>query len=211
MNLFSIPPEFLLMYSVYLIGTASPGPSNMSIMAVAIHKGRGEALTLAAGVITGSITWGLLAGFGLATVLGAWGHFLIALKVFGGLYLLWLAYRSGRSALRNGETSHLMKGSFHSSRYRLYLQGVAMHLTNPKAVFSWVATISVGLSSNPTQGDVLLALLGCFGLGFLIFFSYALVFSTPAVQNIFNAWRRWVDGALTVVYGYAGIRLLLSK
>ena len=211
MDLFSIPTEFFLMYSVYLVGTASPGPSNMSIMAAAIHKGRGEALTLAAGVITGSITWGLLAGFGLATALGAWGHFLIALKVAGGLYLLWLAHNSSKSALRPAGTSHLMKGRFDGSKKRLYLQGVAMHLTNPKAVFSWVATISVGLPSQPTTIDVLLALSGCFVLGFLTFFSYALVFSAPAVQHIFKASRRWFDGALAVIYGYAGVRLLLSK
>jgi threonine/homoserine/homoserine lactone efflux protein len=71
-----IPANFLLMYSVYLVGTASPGPSNMTIMAVAIQRGRTQALAIASGVITGSIAWGLLASFGLATALRMWGNVL---------------------------------------------------------------------------------------------------------------------------------------
>eukprot|EP01032_Pedospumella_encystans_P011789 gene11789-13682_t len=100
-----IPANLLLMYSVYLVGTASPGPSNMTIMAVAIQRGRTPALALASGVITGSIAWGLLAGFGLATALSTWGNILVALKVAGGLYLLWLAYSAGRSALKSNGKS----------------------------------------------------------------------------------------------------------
>ena len=101
-----IPANLLLMYSVYLIGTASPGPSNMTIMAVALHQGRTPALSLALGVITGSIAWGLLAGFGLAAVLATLGNSLVALKIAGGLYLLWLAYGAGRSALANTQVTH---------------------------------------------------------------------------------------------------------
>lgn len=95
---FFLPANLLLMYSVYIVGTASPGPSNLTIMAVGMDHGRRAAMVLAAGVITGSMFWGLLAGFGLAAVMATWGHALLVLKIVGGLYLLWLAYRAGRSA-----------------------------------------------------------------------------------------------------------------
>ena len=123
-----IPANLLLMYSVYLVGTASPGPSNMTIMAVAIQRGRTPALALASGVITGSIAWGLLAGFGLATALSTWGNILVALKVAGGLYLLWLAYSAGRSALKSNGKSKKYADSLGVSNRQLYLRGAAMHL-----------------------------------------------------------------------------------
>ncbi len=37
-------------FAVYLVGTASPGPSNLAIMGVAMEQGRSRALSLAAGV-----------------------------------------------------------------------------------------------------------------------------------------------------------------
>ena len=46
-----------MVYGTYLIATASPGPSTMAIMATAMRDGRGPALALAAGVVTGSLFW----------------------------------------------------------------------------------------------------------------------------------------------------------
>jgi threonine/homoserine/homoserine lactone efflux protein len=206
-----IPANLLLMYSVYFIGTASPGPSNMTIMVVALHQGRKPALMLALGVITGSIVWGLLAGFGFASVLAAAGNFLVALKIAGALYLLWLAYCAGRSALTNRLLTQKQAGSLVTSNKELYLRGVAMHITNPKAVFSWLATISIGLPENASHHDVFVGLLGCFALGIFTFTSYALIFSMKKIGVFFVGSRRWFDGALAAIYSYAGIRLLFSK
>jgi threonine/homoserine/homoserine lactone efflux protein len=208
---FLLPENLLLMFSIYFVGTASPGPSNMSIMALAIQRGRASALVLAAGVITGSIIWGLLVGFGLATALLLWANVLVVLKLIGGLYLLWLAYKASRSALSKNPSTNQLANSFGNSNTQLYLRGVAMHLTNPKAIFSWAATISVGLPNAPSTYDILTGLFGCFALGVMVFFGYAVVFSTKIVQSIFMKTRRWFEGVLAVIYGYAGIRLLLLK
>ena len=199
------------MYSVYFIGTSSPGPSNMTIMAVALHQGRVPVLSLALGVITGSIAWGLLAGFGLAAVLATLGNFLVALKIAGGLYLLWLAYCAGRSVLANTKATHKQSSQWATSNKELYLRGVAMHLTNPKAIFSWLATISVGLPDSASNYDLFLGLFGCFVIGIFTFISYAFIFSMKKIRGFFTGSRRWFDGALSAIYAYAGIRLLFFK
>jgi len=206
-----IPTNVLVMYSVYFIGTSSPGPSNMTIMAVALHQGRTPALMLALGVITGSIAWGLLAGLGLAAALAALGNFLVALKIAGGLYLLWLAYCAGRSVLANTQATHKQSSQWAPSNKELYLRGVAMHLTNPKAIFSWLATISVGLPDSASNYDLFLGLFGCFVIGIFTFISYAFIFSMKKIRGFFTGSRRWFDGALSAIYAYAGIRLLFFK
>ncbi|SAL74544.1 lysine transporter LysE [Caballeronia udeis] len=53
----------------------------------------------ALGVMTGSLFWALLATLGVSAAMMAWSHFVVAVKIFGGVYLLWLAFKSGRSAL----------------------------------------------------------------------------------------------------------------
>ena len=43
--------HLLLVYAAYLVAVASPGPSTMSIMGVAMNHGRGPAVALAMGVV----------------------------------------------------------------------------------------------------------------------------------------------------------------
>ena len=80
-----MPTEFLspgltIALTAYAIGVASPGPSNMAIMATAMSQGRQYALALAAGVVCGSVAWGLLAAFGLSSLIRTYSWSLAALK-----------------------------------------------------------------------------------------------------------------------------------
>lgn len=74
-----------------MMAAASPGPSTTAIMGAAMGQGCASAIALALGVISGSLFWGVLAATGLSTVLAAWAPAIFAIKICGGLYLLWLA------------------------------------------------------------------------------------------------------------------------
>ncbi len=80
--------HLLIVLTVYVIGAASPGPSNMRIMGVAMHQGRRPALMLAFGVISGSFFWGGMAATGISAILTTYAQAIIALKILGGAYLL---------------------------------------------------------------------------------------------------------------------------
>ena len=210
-ELIGLSPNLLLAYLAYIIGTASPGPSNLAIMSVAMHAGRSSALALAAGVILGSMTWGWLAAFGLATVLRSWAEALVVLKVVGGLYLLWLALKSARSALRKTDQT-LDTGRIMQKKHgALFLRGAAMHLTNPKALFVWVSIVSMALPSGSDASQALLIVIGCNLLAVCVFGGYALIFSTPVARRIYCSIRRWFEGGVAAVFGYAGLRMLFSK
>ncbi|MEC5293525.1 LysE family transporter [Aurantimonas sp. C2-6-R+9] len=73
--------QLFLVYATYLIATASPGPSNMAIMGVAMERGRMSAIVLALGVVTGSMFWALLAVTGLSAVLSTYANVRISLIV----------------------------------------------------------------------------------------------------------------------------------
>ena len=93
--------QLLIVYIAYIIATASPGPSNMTIMGVAMSQGRAPAVVLALGVMTGSLTWAAIAATGLSAVLASFANALFVIKILGGIYLLYLAYKSARSAFIN--------------------------------------------------------------------------------------------------------------
>lgn len=203
--------NMLLAYSVYVVGTASPGPSNLAVMATAMNSGRRPALVFALGVVSGSTFWGLLAAFGLSAVLATYSNALVAMKILGGIYLLWLAARSARSAWSTKASLTPAPYSAKASHYRTYLRGATMHLTNPKAIFVWLSIVSLALPPGAQAKDAMLVVLGCAMLGTLVFCGYAFAFSTAAARRVYQSMRRWFDGTLAIVFGYAGIHTLLSK
>ncbi|MEJ5062466.1 LysE family translocator [Erwinia sp. MYb375] len=200
----------LPVYVAYLLGTASPGPSNMAIMGVAMRQGRRPALMLAAGVITGSLCWALLVATGLSTLLLAYAQAIVVIKVVGGFYLLFLAWKAARSAARRGEDSAvpLAAGGAPASLYR---RGLLLHLGNPKAILVWTAIMSLGIHPDAAPSILPLIVGGCALLGIMVFSSYALLFSTPAMSRGYQKCRRSIEGIFALFFTAAGVKLLFSR
>jgi threonine efflux protein len=204
--------HLLLVFLVYIIGAASPGPSNMRIMGVAMQDGRKSALCLAAGVVSGSLFWGSLAATGISAVLAKYAHALVIMKILGGAYLLYLGFKAARSALKTDE--QLANGASaprRASGLQLYQRGLLMHLTNPKALLGWIATMSLGLGAEASQSTVVIILTGCALLSVTIFCGYAIVFSTAPMIRAYQRARRLIEGSLAMVFGAAGLKLLFTR
>lgn len=200
----------LAVYTVYTIAVASPGPSNMAIMGVAMGQGRMPALVLAAGIMTGSMVWAVLAATGVSTLLAAYANALTAIKIGGGLYLLYLAVKSARSALKVGEDEARQERGLIDYR-RLYWRGLMLHLTNPKSILAWIAIMSLGLKSDAPGHTASATIAGCAVIGLTTFGGYALIFSAQPMVRLYQKARRWIEATLALFFGFAGIRLLLSR
>jgi len=202
--------DVLIAYSAYFVGTASPGPSNLAIMSLAMSAGRRQALTFAFGVVSGSFFWALLASLGLSAVLAAYSGCLVAIKIAGGIYLLWLGFKSARSALTPARLPDAHARPDEPLK-RLYLRGLLLHLTNPKAILVWMSIVSLAMSPAGGGNHTGPVVLGCMCIGVSVFSSYALLFSTASARRAYMAIRRWLDGSLAIMFGIAGIKLLTSK
>ncbi|WP_064841385.1 MULTISPECIES: LysE family translocator [unclassified Rhizobium] len=201
--------DLLVVYIAYVIAAGSPGPSNMAIMNVAMRQGRRPALALAAGVITMSTCWGLIAVTVISTLLVRYAHALLVLKIAGGLYLLWLAWKAARSATaRDAPADELARPAAEFGA--LYRRGILMHLGNPKAVLAWVAIMSLGLKPGASPETAVTAFGGCVLLGVSIFSGYAVLFSTAPMVRGYARARRWIEGSLAIFFAGAGSRLLFS-
>ena len=204
-------PNLAVACTAYFIGCASPGPSIVALMGTAMNGGRAPAFALAAGITVSSWTLGLTAALGLASLLAAWSGALTVVKVIGGLYLLWLAFKAGRSALSRHDAADAGAAGRSGSLRQIFLKGIAMHITNPKAIFVWLSTISMGLPVHASPTDSLVVFAACGLLGVLIFISYALLFSTAVARRVYRSTRRAFDGTIAVFFGFAGLRMLLSR
>lgn len=197
-----------LAYLAFLTGVASPGPSVLAVMGAAMAQGRARALTLAAGVVSGSLCRGLCAAFGLAALMQRWSAALAVVKIVGGLYLLWLGWQAARRARH---PRPVVDSADHAGGWLgTYARGAAMHLTNPKAIVVWLSVAALALPAGAGRADALAFVARCAAISASVFCCYALAFSTAAVRRGYRAAARRVDAVLAGVFAYAGLRMLLS-
>ncbi len=197
--------SLLTVATAFFIVAASPGPATLATATVSMSSGRQNGLIFGAGLSVGLAFWGLVAATGVGAMLQASNITLVALKILGGAYLLWLAYLSTRSACQKKSelSSVVSNGSW-------FKRGLLLNLSNPKAVLAWMATLSLGIGDSNGIWQVILATSLCVMLGFMIYSGYALVFSTNGAMNIYARLRRWIDGVVAGLFALAGLSLIRS-
>ncbi len=191
--------------AAFFVVAASPGPATLATATVSMSSGRQSGLIFGAGLSVGLAFWGLVAATGMGAMLQASSVTLIALKILGGVYLLWLACRSMCSALQ--KKPQISPVTSNGSWFR---RGLFLNLSNPKAVLAWMATLSLGIGDNNGYWQVISATLLCVVLGFLIYSGYVLVFSTRGAMNGYVRLRRWIDGVVAGLFAVAGLSLIRS-
>lgn len=195
---------------IYVLGVASPGPSNLAIAQLSISSGRKAGLWFASGVIAGSFFWGLIVASGLGPLLESYAGVLRLLKIAGGLYFIFLAYTSFKNFRGNTQLAQNDRALTTEHYPRLFLSGTLFHLLNPKALVVWAAIIVVALPADAKAISLYVPVVICLPLGVLIFFGYALVFSNPVVVELCLRQKKWIDAFVGTVFGVVGLKLLLS-
>ena len=201
-------PDFanlILIASAFFVAAASPGPATLAAATVSMSAGRRGGLLFGLGLSVGLAFWGLVAATGLGAILQSSVYVLAILKALGGLYLLWLAFNSAKSATRQDEVE-----PGYSAQKRFFSRGLLLNLSNPKAVFAWMAVLALGLGPENGSTHLILATVSCMLLGFLIYAAYALIFSTTGAMALYRKARRWVEGIVAGLFALAGFALLRS-
>ena len=201
--------NFPLILTAALLATGSPGPSTLAIAGTAMAHGRLKALALVSGIATGSWIWSIAAALGLSAVMLANAWVFEALRYLGAGYLLFLAYRSACGAL--SPTQARLRAVAAQSRRAAYGKGLAMHVTNPKAILFFGALYSVGVPATATALEIASVVLVVGVQSLCVFVAYALLFSNPRVVAVYIRLRRWFEGAFAVAFGFAGLKLLTAK
>lgn len=198
-----------LILAAAFVAAASPGPATLAIAGTSMKSGRRLGLALAAGVTTGSLTWSCIAAFGLGALMLANVWVFEAIRYVGAGYLMYLAFKSAKSALTPGESA--ARPLSVTSAGRAFGKGLALHLTNPKAVLFFGSLYAIGIPPGVSPA-VLLAVMAALALqSALIFHGYALLFSSKPMILGYMRLRRWFEGVFAVAFGAAGLKVLTAR
>jgi threonine/homoserine/homoserine lactone efflux protein len=195
--------SLFLALAIFLVGFVSIGPNILAIIGTSMERGRHAGVRLALGVAIGSGIWAVLTVCGLTVLVTAYAQAITILKIFGVLYLLWLAFRAFRSAATPGGlvTGRPAKGN------TLFLQGLAIQMTNPKAALHWIAIAGIGLGADAPLWAGATLILSCSVLSILGHLAYAVTFSTQPVIAFYRRGRRWIEAGMGVFFTIAAYKL----
>lgn len=201
--------DYALIATLHLMTVASPGPATLAIAATSAERGRAAGLALAFGVMGGMMTWAVAGGFGMGAVMAAHAWTAEALRIVGGLYLLYIAWKSTRAALRGGPAP---EGRSRAGGLRVQaLKGLGIHLTNPKAILFWSSIFAAVGPAVKTPGEIASILAMCLCIALAVFPGYALLFSTRAAMRGWARAHRPLSAAMGALFGAAGAALLLNR
>lgn len=142
---------FIALFAFAFVATATPGPNNVMVMASGVNFGFRRTVPHLLGITFGFAFLVTLVGFGLGAVLTAYPAAHLALKIMGGAYLLYLAWRIGTSR-------HVGKGAT-AAKPLSALGAAAFQWVNPKAwMISVTATSLYAMPDRPFMSAVIVAL-----------------------------------------------------
>ncbi|WP_299610537.1 LysE family transporter [uncultured Tateyamaria sp.] len=192
-----------------LLAGASPGPATLTIAGTSMSSGRHAGLAVATGVTTGSFMWSVSAAFGLGAIMLANAWLFEIVRYAGAAYLGWLAIKSARSSWMGAAlkvppvTSRSIKAH--------YAKGLALHLTNPKAILFFGALYSVGVPPGTPVTALLTVILAVGALSFTVFHGYALIFSSGPMTRAYARAKRGFEAVFAIFFGAAALRILTAR
>ena len=201
--------SFGLILAAALLASASPGPATLALSGTAMAQGRVPALWLAFGITTGSLVWSVAAAFGLSAIMFANVWMFQLMRYVGAAYLLYLAVKSARAALHPGAVQPVSLGA--EVGRRMYLKGLALHITNPKAILFFGALYAVAVPADASPG-VLFAVILVVGLqSTIIFHGFALLFSSEPIARLYFKARRGFEALFAIGFGAAAAKILTAR
>jgi len=196
--------------AVLAIGVISPGPSFLMVARTAVAHSRGAGAASAIGMAAGATILAVAALFGLHTLLARLPAAYLGLKVVGGIYLLYLAYRTWRGAAAP-LLVEAAPGDNGGGLLRHFWLAAATMLSNPKAAVQYGAIFAAVLPAAPSTSVLVVLPMAVFALEGSWYFVVALLLSAPGPRGAYLRVKARIDRTVGVVLGLLGIRLLLSS
>ena len=150
-----------------IVVALAPGPDNLFVLAQSATHGAKAGFCIICGLCTGILVQTGLLVVGVSALIAASPMAFFVIQCMGAAYLVYLAYKSFQ--VRTGvvissefgvRNSELDKSQSLSAR-RLYLRGIIMNLTNPKAILFALSFIPPAVKmDSPLSPSVQMVILG---------------------------------------------------
>jgi len=192
--------ELFTLFTIGLFASALPGPDILYISRSTLDRGLRTGLLAALGVLTASLFYLSAVGLGLGAV-GQNPYFQLFIGLFGSLYLFWIAFHIWNETLEINNVK-----SKKSKNINIFLKGMAVHFSNPKAIIFFSVVLAPFLSKDDLLKQISILTLGhmttFFGIAYLI----------SRFDNFFTPRRSLIINRISaVLFVFFGMQLLWNS
>ena len=189
--------QVLAFVGVAVVLSVTPGPDMALVLRNTVRGGRPEGLRTVAGIALGLLGWASASALGVAAILAASSTLFTALKLAGGVYLVYLGIQS-LLALRHGEATQAERRPPGSA----FRQGLVTNLLNPKLAVLFTTLLPQFIDTDEpavAKSALLAAIFVSIGLTWLV--AYTLIVESVARSRTFRRVTEAVSGVVLVALG----------
>jgi threonine/homoserine/homoserine lactone efflux protein len=197
--------QVLAFCGVALVLAVTPGPDMALVLRNSLRGGRPAAFRTVAGISVGLIGWGLASAFGVAAILAASSTVFAALKIAGGIYLVYLGILTLRALRREAPVERPIARPSGSP----FRQGLVTNLLNPKLAVFFTTLLPQFISTDDpyvAKALLLAVLFVLIGLAWLTV--YAFIVGAVARSRRFRTTVGAISGVVLVALG---LRLAVER
>jgi threonine/homoserine/homoserine lactone efflux protein len=197
---------------VHFLAAASPGPSTVLVIQTAASSGRRAAFFMTLAMTVGAVAWAAAALYGLQALFARFEWLYIAMRIAGGIYLIYLAvmlWLHAGKAMPEFDESKVGGKEEQRSDWQAFTKALTLQVSNPKVI---VFFGSIFISLLPAQPPGWMEATVLAVVAFNEFTWYALIsllFSGETARSFYRRAKLWTDRLMGSVLGLLGLRLAL--
>ncbi len=202
--------DILLVQAIFLVAVITPGPDFVAVSTTALNNGRWSGLAAAAGTTLGMSVWVIAAMAGVPFVFEHLVGVATAVRIAGGLYLIFLALQLiRRSFIRTGEGAGgaVTKGG----SLRAFRRGLLVNLGNPKALALFTSLAALLVKPGTPVWALAVSGAGILALTFVWYTVVVVALTHPGIHERYRAIRHWVNRVAGAALAAFGVRLITAE
>ncbi|MBL8405580.1 MAG: LysE family translocator [Dechloromonas sp.] len=211
MDIFLSSSQLLPFIAASVLLTLAPGPDNLLVLGLGMARGRKQGVAFGLGCAAGCLNHTVLAALGVGALIVASDLAFGALRIAGGLYLVWLGVQAIRHAAPAGVAPLSVPAD---SCARLFRRGLLANAINPKVVLFFLAFLPQFVEAGRGDAAWQIVQLGVvFTLQAAVVFALIGVFAGALGERLarrpgFSVWLERVAGGIFLLLG---LRLLSGR
>jgi threonine/homoserine/homoserine lactone efflux protein len=205
-------PQVAAFLAAAVLVTLAPGPDNLMVLSIGMARGRKPGVAFGLGCALGCLNHTLLAAIGVGALIAASPLAFSALKVTGGLYLVWLGVQAIRHARPVGASS--AEAAPAERPLRLFAKGLFANAINPKVVLFFLSFLPQFVdASRGNAGWQMLQLGLVFTLETVLIFGTIGWFAGSVGERLARnpSLGVWLDRTAGGIFLLLGVKLLASR
>lgn len=183
---------------------ATPGIATVYVLNNSASLGRREGIISALGIMTGGMIYNIIAAVGLSSLIYLFPNLLSAIKIGGGLYLIY----AGIMTLISKSTES--PDNINSVKNNCYLKGIITNLANPKILLFFVTFIPQFVKNTDNYGMEFIMLGSTYLLVEIMWFICLATFISMFVKTTNGNFKKYMKYISSAVYLTMGLVLIVN-